>query len=149
MGLTDVGWWINRIFFSIWEVGGYMSVHMIRVVASTNGMTLSEINTVMDDWMSNQSEWEADSTNHVITERETGSGILYYGGTYRLTFDSEPKDTLLQKCGDKLKNKVDWYRLGYHVCDHDETDRTGCSWDDEREWTDAGVSIPSDVPDFL
>lgn len=133
-----------------------MTVHMFRIVAAsestdTGGMTLSEINSAMDDWMSKQSRWEADPTEHVVTLSEPiGDGTSHYTGNYRLTFDSETKDNLLQKLGDKLKKKLDWYRIGYHQCDHDESSPTGCSWDDEREWTSKNTdSIPSDVPDFL
>lgn len=129
---------------------------MIRVVAAANstdtgGMTEAEINTALDEWVSKQSEWTADPQAHVIN---TSPGIdgetVYYGGTYRFTKESDAKDTLLQKCGDKLKNKLDWYRLGYHDCDHDEQASDGCSWDGEREWTSTNTaSIPADIPDFV
>lgn len=134
-----------------------MAVHMIEVVASTHGndtpgLSLSEIRDAMDDWVSKHSEWTADPDDHTIEETALyprDPGTVYYRGVYRFEL-SDAKDNLLQKAGDKLKKKVDWYRLGYHVCDHDETAREGCSWDDEREWTSKNTaSIPSDVPDFL
>lgn len=125
-----------------------MGVHMIRVIASRNGMTLTEINDALDTWVDNHSEWVEDPVNHHITEEKTDSGTVYYGGNYRF-HTTDAKDNLLTKCGDKLKNKVEWYRLGYHSCDHNESDRQSCSWDDEREWSNSNSSIPSDAPDFL
>lgn len=129
---------------------------MIRVVAAadssdTPGLTLSEINTALDDWVSKRSEWTADPASHQISEVSSdtdGTGTTHYVGSYRFEI-SDAKDNLLTKCEDKLKNKVDWYRLGYHECDHDESNKSGCSWTDKREWTSTNTSsIPADVPDF-
>lgn len=128
-----------------------MAVHMIRVVASVEGdYSLTQLNTEMDDWVSKQSEWTADPDTHQITETigsETDDPI-YRSGDYRFLLQ-DAKDNLLQKCEDKLVNKVSYYRLGYHACDHDQDDRTGCSWDEQREWTDTGVTIPDTVPVFV
>lgn len=130
---------------------------MIRVVAAvdstdTPGMTESEINTAMDDWVSKHSEWIFDSVEHHIVKENSeydGTGVNYYLGSYRFEL-SDAKDNLLQKCSDKLKNKVDWYRLGYHLCEHDEENPAPCIWDDEIEWMSKNTtSIPQQVPDFL
>lgn len=122
---------------------------MIRVLTSTEGdYTLSQLNTAMDDWVSNHSEWTADPVTHQITEHGGDTGPVYHGGNYRFLLD-DAKDNLLQKCEDKLVNKVSWYRLGYHSCDHDESSPTPCSWDEQREWTDTDVTIPDNVPVFV
>lgn len=132
-----------------------MAVHMIRVVAAatspdTGGMSLSEINTAMDDWVSSNSEWEADPTTHEIVESFTDEdGTEFYVGNYRFLLD-DAKDNLLQKAGDKLKTKLDWYRLGYHLCEHDSDNPGPCTWEDSREWTSKNTAeIPADVPDFV
>lgn len=129
-----------------------MTVHMVRVIIGPNDkMTLQQANDELDKWVNNHSEWVEDSTEHHVRETNTdpsGSGVTYWRGSYRFEY-SDAKDNLLQKCEDKLTDKCDWYRLGYHVCDHDESDRQGCSWDDEREWTAKDQSIPSDVPTFV
>lgn len=142
---------IKPLSNSIWV----MAVHMIRLVAAvdstdTPGMSLTEINTALDDWVSKHSEWVNDSQEHSITIANSDfDGTEYYVGTYRFEL-SDAKSNLLQKCEDKLKKKVDWYRLGYHVCDHDESDNTSCPWDDEREWTSKNTSqIPTDIPNFV
>lgn len=109
----------------------------------------ADVNAAVEDWMSKQSEWTADPVDHSMqgtTDPETGTE--WWRGDYRLTFDSEPKANLFQKLEDKLVNKPDWYRAGYHECSHDEADRAACSFDDAREWTDTGVTIPGEVPDF-
>lgn len=130
-----------------------MSKHMIRVCigSDTSKMTLQDANDALDTWVANHSEWIDDTSPHQLREVNTesdGSGVVYWNGICRF-YLSDEKDNLLTKCEDKLVNKCDWYRLGYHNCDHDESDRRGCSWDDEREWTDKNESIPPEVPDFL
>ena len=128
-----------------------MAVHMIRVVISTQGKTsLDAFNAAMDDWVSEQSEWMEDPNEHNISEVSSreGGASSYYAGTYRFHL-TDAKDNLIQKCEDKLVNKCPWWRLGYHVCDHDQDDRHGCSWDEQREWTDKDVTIPPDVPTFV
>lgn len=128
-----------------------MTVHMIRVCIGPNDkMTLQQANDALDTWVGNHSEWVEDSVEHAVSETNTqldGSGTAYWLGSYRFGY-SDAKDNLVQKCEDKIVNKCDWYRLGYHICDHDENDRGGCSWDDEREWTAKDVTIPSGVPTF-
>lgn len=122
-----------------------MTVHMIRVIASPGGMTLSELRTALDDWVANHSEWVADVEEHQITDAPFDD---YRAGTYRFK-NTDAKSNLLQKCEDKLKNNLHWFRLGYHVCDHDEPPFDNCPWDDKREWSDKDHSIPPEVPDFL
>lgn len=132
-----------------------MAVHMIRVVAAANstdtpGMTLSEIRTAMDEWVANNSEWTEDPQSHDMNEDVLlRDGTEVYEGSYRFTLD-DAKDNLLQKCEDKLTDKVDWFRLGYHSCSHDEADPSPCSWEEVRDWTSKNTeSVPSSVPSFV
>lgn len=127
-----------------------MAVHMIRVLASADGMTHAEITTAMDAWVGNHSEWAEDTAPHHITARNThidGSGTDYYGGDYRF-HTTDAKRGLLTACAARLRNEVAWYRHGYHRCSHDEATPSACGWDDQREWTDTNVTIPAAVPDF-
>jgi len=115
-------------------------------------MSISDLETRINDWVSSNPEWVDDPVDHTLTERNTaidGSGETYYAIDVRFTED-ETKDNLLQKFADKLKNKVSWYRVGYHACTHREGDGSSgpCSWDDKTEWTAKDVSIPSSVPTF-
>lgn len=127
-----------------------MTVHMIRVVVSIEGnFSLDQLNAAMDDWVSKQSEWVEDPNIHHITEipqSEDGPGFRF--GNYRFHL-TDAKDNLLQKCENKLANKVSWYRLGYHLCEHDSENPPPCSWDDQREWTAKDVTIPDNVPAFI
>lgn len=126
-----------------------MTVHMIRVVTSIEGdYTLEQVNAAMDDWVSQQSEWTDDSESHSIVEHTAENGETEYRiGQYRFLL-TDAKDNLLQKCEDKLVNKVAFYRIGHHQCDHDMEGRDGCSWEEQREWTAKDATIPNDVPSF-
>lgn len=128
-----------------------MSVHMIRIhCGPQSSWPQSDCNAAVEDWMSKQSEWTPDPVDHSMQSAVNGeTGTAWWTGDYRLTFESDPKDNLLQKLEDKLVNKCDWYRLGYHECTHDESPPSPCSWDEEREWTDKNVTIPSEIPDFV
>lgn len=128
-----------------------MAVHMIRLATSIEGdYDLDALNVAMNDWVSEQSEWTADPDSHHITESipRGESTTAYFSGIYRFHL-SDAKNNLIQKCEDKLVNKVAWYRLGYHVCTHDEENPTHCEWDEQREWTAKNVTIPDDVPTFV
>lgn len=129
-----------------------MTVHMFRVFIGRGGMSLSELQTAIDDWVASNGEWTEDTVEHTLTERTTaidGTGEMYHGIDVRFLPENS-KDNLLQKVTDKVENKVDWYRVGYHACTHREGDGSSgpCSWDDWEDWTDKDVSIPSGVPSF-
>lgn len=127
-----------------------MTVHMIRIcIGPQSSWSLSKAEAAVEDWMSKQSEWTTDPVEHSLEGISPDyTTAAWWQGDYRLTFESDPKDNLLQKLEDKLVNKPLWYRFGYHECEHDETDPGPCSWGEEREWMDTGVPIPSEVPDF-
>jgi len=111
-------------------------------------MSLSELETRINDWVNSNGEWQNDSVSHTLTERNTeidGTGTTYYGIDVRF-YQSDTKANVLQKFEDKLVNKVDWFRVMYHACTHDETEPSPCSWDDEVEWTAKDVTIPAGVP---
>lgn len=121
---------------------------MFRVfVGPQSSWSQDKVNAAVEDWMSKQSEWVSDPTEHSMDGyTHPDLGTSWWVGNYRLTFDSEPKDNLFQKLEDKLGNKPDWYRVGYHVCTHDESSPTSCDWDEVRDWADKDSTIPSEVP---
>lgn len=127
-----------------------MSVHMFRVFVGAGPMSVSDLETRINDWVAANPEWEADSADHTLTERNTaidGTGETYYAVDVRFR-EEDTKANLLQKLTDKLKDKTDWYRVGYHVCQHDETNGGPCAWDDSAAWTATGVRVPAGVPTF-
>lgn len=113
-------------------------------------MSISDLETRVDDWVQSNAEWTEDSVDHTLTERNTeldGSGKTYYAIDVRFVKD-DTKSNLEQKFTDKLKDKVDWYRVGYHSCEHDETNGSACTWDSSTDWTAKDVTIPSGIPTF-
>lgn len=140
--------------YGMWILLGnkIMTIHMIRVYIGPNSkMSLTQAKDAWQKWVTNHSEWTNDNTKHSLNKSNTrpdGSGTMYWHGSCRFKL-TDAKSNLIQKCEDKFVDKCDWYRLGYHKCDHDESQKGGCSWDDEREWTATNQTIPSDIPNFL
>lgn len=113
-------------------------------------MSLTDLESRIDTWVSSNARWTEDSVDHTLRERNTaldGTGQTYYAIDVRFLQDNS-KSNLLQKFTDKLENKVDWYRVGYHSCEHDMENGSPCGWDDKQEWMDKDVTVPSGVPDF-
>lgn len=127
-----------------------MTVHMIRIYSHwPDGYTESDINTSVQNWEDNHTEWTADTVSHTITGVNTeidGTGTDYLRGDFRFKW-SDDKTILLDDLETTLQSDVDWYRVGYHQCTHDGSGG-GCNWDDKREWTASNVTIPAGVPDF-
>ena len=134
-----------------------MGVHMFRCYIGRGKMSVSDLETRIDDWVASNAEWADNSVAHTLAERNTkldGSGVTYYGIDVRFLLD-DAKSNLLQKFEDKLKDKTDWYRVGYHRCTHDESSPSPCSFDPADDpdasavqWTAKDTTIPSDIPDF-
>lgn len=121
-------------------------------------MSVADLEARIDDWVQSNAEWTDDPTDHTLSERNTemdGSGATYYATDVRFLL-TDAKSILLQKFTDKLKDKVAWFRVGYHECTHHPLDEPNqpCSFDPAEEPTaDAteetfGTAIPSGVPDF-
>lgn len=129
-----------------------MTVHMFRCYIGQGKMSTTDLETRINDWVESNGEWEADSVEHTLRQRNTeidGSGTDYYAIDVRF-LPNQSKANLLQKFTDKLENKVAWYRVGYHACTHREGDGSSglCDWDDSAEWIAKGVSVPTGVPTF-
>lgn len=127
-----------------------MSVHMIRIHSEDPpDYSLTEIQTAIQDWMDNHTEWVEDSVTHEITRRTSDEEVdapEWLTGQFR--FESGDDQTaLLDDAERRLQNYTSWYRLGVHICDHDSTGDSDCSWDDQREFNSG--QIPAEVPTFL
>lgn len=121
---------------------------MFRGFIGRGPMSLTDLETRINEWLDQNARWTEDSVTHELTEHNTaldGSGTTYYAVDVRFTED-DTKANLTQKFSDKLDNKVGWYRLGYHSCGHDSSNGGPCSWDDRTEWTAKDVAIPDGVP---
>lgn len=120
-----------------------MTVHMVRLMIEP---PKGEADSAVDNWVRNHNEWTGDPQEHSLTETNTeldGSGTEYVRGDYRF-IQEEGADALLDDLEARLQDLQGglWYRIGYHSCDHDESDRSGCSWGEVRE----NGSVPSDIP---
>lgn len=125
-----------------------MAVHMFQCCIGAGKMSITDLETRVNDWVAGNAEWTEDTVAHTLTERNTkidGTGETYYAVDVRF-LKEDTKDNLQQKFTDKLKDKVAYYRVGYHECAHDETDATPCSWNSVVEWTAKDVTIPAGVP---
>lgn len=129
-----------------------MTKHMFRCFIGKGKMSQSELETRINDWVQSNGEWQDDSVAHTLTQTNAdpidGSGTDYWRIDVRF-YQTDTKANLQQKFGDKLKNKVGWYRVGYHACDHDEVgvNASDCAWQDSEDWPDT-ASVPSDIPTF-
>lgn len=125
-----------------------MTVHMFRPFVGLGPMSKSDLESRMDTWRQEHTRWLEDNVTHELREYRDENGNFV---CWRLDVRFEETDTksnILQKFEDKLISKVDWYRVGYHVC-HSDRDPAGiCGWDDVAEWTAKGVTIPGGVPDM-
>lgn len=106
----------------------------------------------VDNWVSNHNEWQDDPVDHTLVEATTGvdgTGTTYVRGDYRF-FQDGPKTDLLDDLESKLQSFQGglWYRVGYHVCDHDEDNGTPCSWTDSDSEVRENGTIPSDIPEL-
>lgn len=121
---------------------------MFRCYIGQGKMSVPDLESNINDWVDNNDEWVEDPTDHELTEvSPIDSDVTYHSVSVRFN-QSDTKDNVLQKFTDKLKNKVDWYRVGYHACEHDENNPSNCTWEDDVEWTDKDVTIPPEVPEF-
>lgn len=127
-----------------------MTVHMFRGFIGRGPISLTDLETRIDEWLQQNARWTEDSVTHELVEKNTkddGTGDTYYAVDVRFLKDNT-KANLTQKFEDKLQNKVTWYRLGYHECNNDESGGGVCSWDDQLSWTAKDVTIPDGVPTF-
>lgn len=67
-----------------------MSVHMFRCAIGRGPMSVTDLETRINDWVTSNAEWADDTVEHTLTERNTaidGSGTTYYGLEMRFLKD--------------------------------------------------------------
>lgn len=109
-----------------------MTIHRVKLVYPES--TGAGFESWLSVWLTNMQPWAArENTVPELTEPLPDSPAEpHYRGD--LTFEwSEDKAIIVDNINQYLRSYAPWHRLGYHVCDHDETTRDGCSWDDIRE----------------
>jgi len=124
-----------------------MTVNLVRVYAEwPDGYTIDQIQNAVNDWIDNHARWTDDWVSHEVTAANTEydtdkPGVDFVAGDFRFTTD-DTKAAILDDAEARLQQYVAWYRLGYHVCRHDETGECG-PWDTREYGT-----IPAGIPDF-
>lgn len=119
-----------------------MTVHMIRLYCEP---PKGEAETAVNNWVANYNEWESDPTVQTLRECTTAGGTVHVFGDYRFIQSGETATGILNDLSTRLQslNGGLWHRLGYHVCSHDETSPSACSWDETVEYGTIPASVPA------
>ena len=124
-----------------------MTVHMFRVVCDKpDSIGETQANQIVNQWLADNTPWTDDPTPHETTLVENtpiSDRPPHFRGDVRFEF-TDDKPELLTQIETDLSGIASWYRIGYHKCDHDETDATPCSWGETRE----GGNVPDSIPTF-
>jgi len=122
-----------------------MTKHMIRIYAEgPKNVKRDEVRLPVGKWAGQHKRWSDDPSKSPMQVDLTPSGVGYAVGNYRF-YTTDDKVVLITDVADRLQNVVSWYRIGYHLCDHDEDLSTGCSWDDTAEYG----PVPDEIPSLL
>jgi hypothetical protein len=78
------------------------------------------------------------------TKSSQNSDLEYYSVSMTFASHEDPLVVLEDPYG-KLVELCDWSRVGYHACQHDETDPGNCEWD---KIPDDNGTVPDPVPAF-
>lgn len=120
-----------------------MALHRVRLYYSTADAA------AYHDWLSsfltNLQPWESDEVTNSVSDAPASPIDENDEDYYRveLAFDwSEDKAHILDNLSLYADSYCDWYRLGYHVCTHDEDDPTPCEFEELRE----NGAVPDHIP---
>lgn len=121
-----------------------MTVHCLEIVTATN-YPASDAKSDLDTYRENHSEVldVFASELSVRNPAEDGSGTDHYHTRFRFAW-SEDRQQLRQDAESWLSTHFDWWAWRYHECDHDEDDRSSCSWDSQS----TSGNVPQDVLDY-
>lgn len=110
-----------------------MTVHMIQLDIPADAPS-GLVDTAIPNWLAARQAWQ---TNDPLSHHGDGG---HYRADWRFEFAPHDRPSLLDTLENVL-NGVDWYRIRYHECDHDEPAiiRDGCSWDETR----TGGTVPA------
>lgn len=119
-----------------------MTKHMIRLLLEP---PIGEADQAVNQWVQNHNEWADDPVSHSLTETTAeidGPGTTYVRGDYRFYQDT-PATSLLDDLETRLQGLQGgvWYRIGYHVCPHDDPDTRDSV---TKDWT-AQIDTPVEL----
>jgi hypothetical protein len=123
-----------------------MTKHHFRAFVGRGPMSLSDLESRINNWVDSNPEWTEHDVDHTLQPYyDDQMNLIGHWVSVRFTQD-DTKSNLLQKLTDKLKDKVDWYRVYYDACNKDVADN--CDWNDKAEWTAKDVTISSGIPSY-
>lgn len=132
-----------------------MTVHFFQCYIGRGPMSVSDLEARINDWVSSNGEWANDTVDHTLREYRALDGSLICHSVPVRFVENDTKSNLYQKFTDKLKEKVDWWRVGYHTCHSDQDPHDMCTFDANedptavaRDQTYNGATIPAAVPEF-
>lgn len=117
-----------------------MSVHQVRLFHSEAGA--GGFHDWLETWLTNMTPRSADEVTNEPPTLTTpiDGGAPYYSGDLAFAW-SEDKNIIMDQLTGYLDAYCEWWRLGYHVCSHDEENPTPCAWEDGDE----GGAVPNHV----
>jgi hypothetical protein len=123
-------------------------IHAYKIYAEKpDGVSILKANEIVNTWKNQHTPWTADPASHKLDVHRPnveGTAPECFVGTVRFEF-SDDASQLTQDIKYGLSGVVEWARIGYHECDHDEDSGSGCSWDSSTEFG----TVPDDVPEFV
>jgi len=116
-----------------------MALH--RVKLQYDAGTDVAFETWLEQWLADMPLW--DGTANDVPDAHSHEGVPeHYRGEFVFEWSAE-RALILDSLEQNLSASADWYRIKYHVCDHDEADRGGCRWDPSE--TRTGGTVPDGV----
>jgi hypothetical protein len=125
-----------------------VTVHRIKLYYSTTDAEM--FHSWLTDWDASRDGDTGDEvTNEIpdvpVTPR-VKSNDEYFSATLSYDF-AEPPTEVLKEPYHALTEHCDWSRVGYHECDHDESNPEPCAFIDYHVLEDG--TVPDHIPTFL
>lgn len=107
-----------------------MKVHCVQLMASTD-VNVENVRNKVADLKTKYGEKLPKQEVPFDLGETFDSNISFYQESFRVTLtDKETeKNDLMEQIRKEMDKSASWWQLRYHVCDHGESDRQGCSWE--------------------
>lgn len=121
-----------------------MTVHMIKIWSEypNNDNHFNRMYQACEDWASNYAE-TLETQRLALTRFTADETTNHTAGWWRFEWH-EDATPLLDDLESDLQSEVEYYRIRYHSCDHDEASGDGCSWDESQ--TREYGTVPEGIP---
>lgn len=108
-----------------------MAVHMIRFLCSADAQSFL-VDSYLPQWLTTHTAWElADNQPPQVTD-PYDYDTRWYAADWRFAWTAS-REVLMSNLVAYTRSYAPWHLIGYHVCDHDEDERSSCPpWDDSH-----------------